>query len=53
MKVYISIKCKFHPQFGMYANACGVAEWTYTGVKHFEKVCCNKGDYEDCKTNLA
>ena len=41
-----------HPQFGMYANACGVAEWTYTGVKHFEKVCCAKGIH-DCKTKLA
>ena len=26
------------PQFGMYSNACGVSEWTYTGVKHYEKV---------------
>jgi len=40
-------------EFGMYSNACGVAEWTYTGVKHFERVCCKKGIHEDCKTNLA
>ena len=62
------------PQFGMYSNACGVSEWTYTGVKHYEKVsfyqfsidsdypfnycfdpkvCCSRGEYEDCGTNLG
>ena len=25
-------------QFGMYSNGCGVSDWTYTGVKHYEKV---------------
>merc|ERR1711981_1000527 len=40
-------------EFGMYSNACGVSEWTYTGVKHYEKVCCSRGEYEDCGTNLG
>ena len=31
------------PQFGMYSNACGVAEWTYTEMKHEERVCCSRG----------
>ena len=41
------------PQFGMYSNGCGVPDWTYTGVKHWEKICCNKGVLEECKTNLG
>merc|ERR1712037_211957 len=40
-------------EFGMYSNACGVSEWTYTGVKHYEKVCCSRGEYEDCGANLG
>ena len=29
---------KSKSQFGMYSNGCGVSDWTYTGVKHHEKV---------------
>jgi len=40
-------------EFGMYSNGCGVSDWTYTGVKHYEKVCCSRGEYEDCGANLG
>jgi len=38
-------------EFGMYSNACGDPEWTYCDQKHEEKVCCNKGVYEDCTSD--
>merc|ERR1712059_20039 len=37
-------------EFGMYSNACGDPGWTYCDQKHPEKVCCNKGNYEDCES---
>eukprot|EP00090_Calanus_glacialis_P023687 TRINITY_DN366_c0_g1_i1.p1 TRINITY_DN366_c0_g1~~TRINITY_DN366_c0_g1_i1.p1 ORF type:complete len:197 (+),score=44.23 TRINITY_DN366_c0_g1_i1:32-592(+) len=48
---FVGPKSKKFPkglEFGMYSNACGAKDWTATGLRHGEKVCCKNGKYLVC-----